>query len=926
VSVKLNPADSLAAALVIMPHMVLAAALAAAAIANAGDSWVRANARVLPSSIRKVHVVQACHLDVGFTGLAIEVVNLYFDEHFPSAIATAEQLALNTTPGAPRLTFLAQSWLLALYLDCDHEQAAHFPRPPSRPQPNCAAAVACANMPGTRAELPCRVALQANNCSGVPPAPRAAGQLPPYQGKTEAQCLAAGCCYTEGWWCDATGMICHQPPVCSNAGPGVSQPPALHCPNASMVEKVKAALKQGQLAFHAFPFNAQPELLDPSLFAHGLALTRKLAERVGVPPPVVLSQRDVPGLTRAVIPLLARAGVLGINIGVNDASAPVGVPSVMSCMHGELAQPFVWADKHSNTSVLAAWHPGGYGAADAVGAGGDFSQLRCACLATPGLDEALCYDWKSDNTGPPDNNTVVAQFDTLRQAFPNAMEVVASTFDAFYRKLNAPAIREALPIVEAESGDTWLYGASSDPRKLALLRLYMRARRAALMKQEMAEKYEKPEEREPGMDRFSDLLIKASEHTWGGGRGLWTGQYASTGWTNRDFDLARTTVAREYFRREEDGWHEQRGYFDAALAALGPASELAAVIKKATAALDAAAKLAPGLGMEEVPAGTDVLLQPAVSGGDRGGGMLVRLDPASGAIVKLIPCLTPILEQGQGQEMVAACTGHSYASVEQPLARFVYKTRSASEGAAFYANYSYVQASWAPPVFEKAFPGGMPNTTSNATTNYAQLVTLRANNSCLLAELQPPSLQHLDYGGPAAVKLRVCYESAAAGLSITLAAVGKTPTRLPEEAWIEFRPALLSSSSSGADADGEIGDDGATATLEIEKLGSMLDPADILLNGSRTLHAAGDEQGVVFTEGKTKLRLISFDAGLVSPGPASANMDLYAFPGVLPKAEDGVAFSLWNNLWGCNYIYWYPYDASDADFGFRFSLRLESLT
>jgi|EP01046_Picozoa_sp_COSAG06_P042010 hypothetical protein len=23
----------------------------------------------------------------------------------------------------------------------------------------------------------------------------------------------------------------------------------------------------------------------------------------------------------------------------------------------------------------------------------------------------------------------------------------------------------------------------------------------------------------------------------------------------------------------------------------------------------------------------------------------------------------------------------------------------------------------------------------------------------------------------------------------------------------------------------------------------------------------------------------------------------YAFPGVLPKPEDGVAFSLWNNLW-----------------------------
>ena len=93
--------------------------------------------------------------------------------------------------------------------------------------------------------------------------------------------------------------------------------------------------------------------------------------------------------------------------------------------------------------------------------------------------------------------------------------------------------------------------------------------------------------------------------------------------------------------------------------------------------------------------------------------------------------------------------------------------------------------------------------------------------------------------------------------------------------------------------------------------------------------AVGDEQGVLFTTSKRggaaehKLRLISFDAGLVSPGPADENMDLYAFPGALPKAEDGVAFSLWNNLWGCNYVYWYPFDDADSSFGFRFRLRLE---
>ena len=104
--------------------------------------------------------------------------------------------------------------------------------------------------------------------------------------------------------------------------------------------------------------------------------------------PTVLSQRDVPSLTRATIPLLVAAGVTGINVGINPASAPLGVPSVAACEHDGLATPFVWLDQATNSSVLAAFHPGGYG-----GIRGDSPNLNCDCLAAPGLDEVLCYGW-----------------------------------------------------------------------------------------------------------------------------------------------------------------------------------------------------------------------------------------------------------------------------------------------------------------------------------------------------------------------------------------------------------------------------------------------------------------------------------------------------------------------------------------------------
>ena len=164
----------------------------------------------------------------------------------------------------------------------------------------------------------------------------------------------------------------------------------------------------------------------------------------------------------------------------------------------------------------------------------------------------------------------------------------------------------------------------------------------------------------------------------------------------------------------------------------------------------------------------------------------------------------------------------------------------------------------------------------------------------------------------------------------------KTTTRLPEEGWLEFRPSLSSKASLQVPSiylstrfyqiyqiylkltgilhiriyPAIISDHGQFDCCllvgkhleQIEKLGSMMDPADLLVNGSRTLHAVGDEQGILFTDlAKTnnkdnhnsspsdikasggvgrRLRLISLDAGLVSPGPAAENMDLYAFPGV----------------------------------------------
>ena len=59
---------------------------------------------------------------------------------------------------------------------------------------------------------------------------------------------------------------------------------------------------------------------------------------------------DVPGHTRAIVPLLAEAGIRFLHIGVNPASTPPRVPSL-----------FRWRDP-SGVEVMVMYQRGAYGA------------------------------------------------------------------------------------------------------------------------------------------------------------------------------------------------------------------------------------------------------------------------------------------------------------------------------------------------------------------------------------------------------------------------------------------------------------------------------------------------------------------------------------------------------------------------------------
>ena len=83
----------------------------------------------------------------------------------------------------------------------------------------------------------------------------------------------------------------------------------------------------GDIAWHALPLTTHTELMDADLFRFGLSLSQSLDARFGHRT-TAAKMTDVPGHTRAIIPLLAEVGITFLHIGVNPGSTVPSVPGL----------------------------------------------------------------------------------------------------------------------------------------------------------------------------------------------------------------------------------------------------------------------------------------------------------------------------------------------------------------------------------------------------------------------------------------------------------------------------------------------------------------------------------------------------------------------------------------------------------------------
>ena len=752
-----------------------------------------------PATIHTVHVVQSCHLDMGFADFSTNIINRFFYEHFPLAIKTAA--ALKQRGGDEALTFAVRPMLLSLYLNCP----AHFPHLPADSFP----------------------------------------------------------------W--------------SSPFATMTTPRPLRCPNSTEIAAVREAITQGTIVFDAFPVSAEPELFSAELFSAGLQLVADLAVSLNVSKPTTLSQRDVPGMTRAVVPLLQANGVTAISVGVNGGSAAPDLPGYSTSRAAQLSTPFVWKDEQSGSSVLVHSHPGGYGRLRTESGEG----LLSSCMATAALPgQALCLNFRGDNAGPPLPDEVLEDWKMLRAAFPNASTIKSAKFDDYFEQLDSPDIRAQLPVVTSEVGDTWVYGCASDPLKLATFQVLQRHHALCVHNVSCVST-------ETEFKQFERLLLLVGKHTWGGhtiieddGSSADTTHYTAK-------QLAQVRWSSKGFITQQLSWDEMRLQLWAVRDALGADSALGQAIDTEMQQLTGPAAVQPfGQRWNQIPRdqwGSQIEL----------GGFELRLDPRTGAIVSLRH----------------SNATHNWASAVSPLGRFAYATHSERQAEQFFVNYSYgcPHCGWAREAFTK--PGVSPNL-ANASVTHGTVTQMRRKGSdsrtpeAVSYKLSLPQVLVEHYGAPRSVFVEIAVDDTTGCLTLALRWLNKTTTRLPESIWMEFQPA------------------DTTEQVLLSKMNSLVDVQDVVVNGS-SLHSI-DHGGVLFAaaSGMETLRVTSPLSPLVATREQAEQLSLWKFPiSKQRRASSGVvAFNLFNNLWNTNYIYWYPWrnaSASEDDSAMTFKWTLD---
>ncbi|RKL65002.1 glycoside hydrolase [Salipaludibacillus neizhouensis] len=627
-------------------------------------------------------------------------------------------------------------------------------------------------------------------------------------------------------------------------------------------KKMKKAIKDGHITWHGLPFTTHTELMDKELLGYSLSVSNNLDKEFGRTT-IAAKMTDVPGHTLSMVPQLAEHGIKYLHLGVNPASQVPKVPKL-----------FRWMAPCGSEVIV------------------NYADNYGEILQVDGMEDVLVFAHTGDNCGPSSREEIANQFAELQERFPNA-DIKASTMDAFAEKLLA--VKDTLPIITEEIGDTWIHGAGTDPYKLAGYREILRLRLKWLSEGNL-------DKNSKEYDVLSENLSLVAEHTWG--MDLKKHLPDFTNYSKPDFTIARANdyvnedvIINKYnyigafamderdkhskglFKHKENGfsykqfessWAEQRNYLQKAIDGLEK-------VKKEEAEQVLANLRTPPQELEDME-------KLQIRENYHLGNFEVAFD-VNGAICSLVDK-----------------TGKVWADEKQRLGLFSYETFGPENYDHWFRTYmsnlkkthSWSDSDYGKPGFEYAEPKAEHSLYEPVVTSL-QLKRSKKVDVVQL-NLKMPEYPVLHFGSPEILIVEFSFCKFLNAIDIELYWKNKDANRLPEASWFSFSPIVDNSNH-----------------WKIHKLGSYVSPLNVVKDGNRNLHAV--DKGMLYEGTDGTMTINTSDAALVCPGERK----LLRFDNRFASLDGGMHVNLHNNIWGTNFPMWYEEDAK-----FRFKLVLDS--
>lgn len=293
-------------------------------------------------------------------------------------------------------------------------------------------------------------------------------------------------------------------------------------------QKIEQAIRDGNLAIHAFPFTMHTETSDPEDLVRGLNISSSLARKYGQPLSVSAKMSDVPGQSWIIPTLFTHAGIKFYHMGGPVVNKELGLP------------PVFWWEGPDGSRLLTLYN-NGYGSDPLPPDGWPFKTW-------------IYINMTGDNQGPPDPQTVEKDLEFYKSRGIGAR---AGKMDDFAETILREDLSH-LPVIRSDIGDVWIHGTMSMPEasKLAQNIRPFIGGLDQLSTLETIWGIYRPDLRKTISEAYEQSLLY-SEHTWG----LANQHYLKVPYGKTWEALWNTGLPAQY-RLMEESWKDHANYIN----------------------------------------------------------------------------------------------------------------------------------------------------------------------------------------------------------------------------------------------------------------------------------------------------------------------------------------------------------------------------